>query len=262
MGAMAKLLLSPRWLAGHALVLVLVSLFVYLGLWQWERHLERRSQNALLAVQLEAAPVPLDAILAEKGREGEALRYRRVAVSGRYDAAHEVLLRSRAYEGQPGYHVLTPLVLDERGGRALLVERGWVPYELDRPPIEAAAPPGGEVQLVGMLHASQRQPEGFAARFAARDPEAGPLTAVFYVDTARLARQLPYALEPFYLTLEAQQPPQPGPLPAVPPKPVLDDGPHLGYAIQWFAFALVGLIGYPLLLRQVLREARRPPAEG
>ena len=52
-------------------------------------------------------------------------QYARVRATGRYDAAHQLLVRNRPLEGQVGYYVLTPLVTD--AGPALLVDRGWVP---------------------------------------------------------------------------------------------------------------------------------------
>jgi cytochrome oxidase assembly protein ShyY1 len=42
------------------------------------------------------------------------------------------------------------------------------------------------------------------------------------------------------------------------PTPATDDGPHLSYAVQWFLFAGVGLIGWPVLLQRTGREERRP----
>ncbi len=248
-----KVLLSPRWLAGHLLALVLAVLFINFGFWQLGRHADRQASNALLEARLAAEPLTYQARV-ESAEDDWA--YRRATVRGRYAPEHEVLLRSRARDGQPGYHVLTPLLFEE--GRALLIDRGWVPYDVGDPPVTAALPPEGEVELSGILFPRELQPEGPLASLVARDPAEGELKALFYVDTERLERQLPYALEPRYLSLEQQTPPQVGQLPLKPLPPRLDGGPHLGYAIQWFAFALIGLIGYPLLLRQVLREARKP----
>ena len=39
------------------------------------------------------------------------------------------------------------------------------------------------------------------------------------------------------------------------PPPDLDEGPHLSYAVQWFLFAAVVAVGYPLLLRRRARQA-------
>ncbi|CAN5497726.1 SURF1 family protein [soil metagenome] len=259
-----RLFLTPKWLLGHALALGLVVLFVNFGFWQLRRLDERQSYNTLLETRLTAPPEALAALLAEvapgAAREpadaANPLAYRRALAEGVYDPAREVLLRSRSYNGNPGYPVLTPLVLDS--GEALLVDRGWVPFAWDEPPVPGALTPEGRVALSGVLFPRQEQPG-----FGARDPATGELTALFWVDIERLGRQLPYPLVPMYLQLSAQAPAQPQPYPILAAPPVIDAGPHLGYALQWFSFALIGIVGYALLVRQVVQEARgkRAPAE-
>ena len=250
-------LLKPRWMAGHLFALALVVLFVSLGFWQLRRGGERERYNALLTARLEAPPSPFETLtsrysLAAPAEEGDAVAYRRVALSGRFDPEHEVLLRSRALDGQPGYHVLTPLVLE--GDRALLVDRGWVPYALNTPPVAEAAPPEGTVEVTGILFPRQIPTGGLSPR----DPAEGRLETVAWVDTERLEKQTPYTLEPLYLELTTQTPAQTGALPVPPPPPDLEPGPHLSYALQWFSFALIGVIGYASLMRQIVREAAAP----
>src|SRR5206468_2239768 len=75
------------------------------------------------------------------------------------------------------------------------------------------------------------------------------------VDIARIARQLPYPLLPVYLLLQRQSPAQTGQLPQRATLAPLSEGPHFSYMIQWFLFASIGIVGYPIVLR---RELRRP----
>ena len=246
-------LLKPRWIAGHLVALALVVLFVNLGFWQLRRGGEREQFNALLTVRLEASPAPFETLknrysLTAPAEEGDSVAYRRAALSGRFDPEHEVLLRSRALDGNPGYHVLTPLVMEE--DRALLVDRGWVPYALDKPPVAEAAPPKGTVEVTGILFPRQIPVGGLSPR----DPAEGRLETVAWVDTTRLEKQMPYTLEPLYFELTTQTPAQTGALPVPPPPPDLEPGPHLSYALQWFSFALIGVVGYVFLMRQVVRE--------
>ncbi len=53
-------------------------------------------------------------------------RFRRIAVSGRFEPSRQFLLDNRSHAGKPGYEVLTPFVLDD--GQRILVNRGWVPF--------------------------------------------------------------------------------------------------------------------------------------
>jgi surfeit locus 1 family protein len=245
------------------LALAVVVAFTNFGLWQLRRHESRAAQNLIAAERLAAPPVDLATALAAARAEPEVaglhpLSYRRVELTGTFDASVEVLRRPVARDGVPGYHVVTPLVTDR--DHAVLVERGWVPHAMDQVPVTEAAPPAGEVTIRGLTFPTQRPPTGPLAAFAPRDPPTGPLRTVAYVDDQRLAAQMPYRLEPVVVVLDA--PARGGgdatlPLPPLPP--ALDGGPHLGYAIQWFAFVLITVVGYTLLVRRVARDAQSGP---
>jgi len=86
------------------------------------------------------------------------------------------------------------------------------------------------------------------------DPSTGPVTIFARVDLGALAAQVPYALAPDYLLLGSQDPVQAG-LPRIAPLPdPADSPPHLSYAIQWFTFATIAVVGFVVLVR---REYRR-----
>lgn len=254
-GASGSPLLRPRWLVGHLLALVLIVLFLNLGAWQLGRLEARTARNELIAARTAAEPVTLAAALREFEITGEFPEYTIVRMTGTFAQAGEVLLRGRSLGGQPGFNLVTPLLLADPdaalGGAAILVERGWVPYDHDAVPVTDAAPPGGMVEVVGRMRAPTSQPGGLAPR----DPAEGALVQTYYVDTARLQQQLPYPLVPAYVTATHMEPPQAGALPRPLPAEDLSNGPHLGYAIQWFAFALVGVVGYAILLRKVSRDS-------
>ncbi len=241
-------LLSPGLLVLHVLVLGMVVVTTLLGQWQLRRLGEARDRIATQETNLAREPVTLDAIPADP----DDLEYRRIRVVGTYDPDREVLLRNRAHEGQLGWHVLTPLVLAD--GSAMLTNRGWVPFEESDPPIDAAPPPEGEVEVTGFVRATQPQP-----RFGAKDPEQGDLEQVFRVDLERLAAQFPYELQPAWLTVEASNPAGSSPLPVRAGAPELDEGPHLYYAIQWFSIGAVGVVTYVVYLRKRLREPLEVP---
>lgn len=236
---MYRFLLTPKWLLGHVIVVAVAALFVSLGLWQLERHEQRTSRNALVAERMSVPP----ADLADLAGADEGLDYRRVTLSGRYLAEEEVLLTPRAWQGRAGHHVLTPLRTDD--GHAVLVVRGWVPFELDTPPVAQAAPPEGEVRVTGLLF-----PDEPPVRFAPPIPAEGDLTSVSRVDVERLQRQVDEPLRPYYVQLQEQDPPAEGDVPLLVEPPELSAGNHFSYAVQWFLFAGVGLIGYPALVRR------------
>lgn len=252
-----RFLRRPRWLVGQALVLVVVVSFVNLGLWQLRRLQQRLERNAAIEARIEAPARPLTDVLAATRADvplasPESMDYRHVRVSGRFDPEHEVLLRSRSRDGNPGYHVLTPLLLAD--GRALLVDRGWVPFGDDTLPVADAAPPAGTVRLTGLLRAPERAPTGGLSALAPHDPPEGPLRTPFYTDPQRLQGQMPYRLVDATLDLQTQEPAPTRELPLALEPPALDNGPHLSYAIQWFSFTAIAIVGYAFLMLRMARE--------
>lgn len=254
---MYRFLRTPRWIAGHVLALTAVVVFVACGFWQLDRLAEVRTDNAVRAARLGEAPAPLDDVLAQAGGDPAALAYRRVTVTGTYDVAEEVLLSTRPYRGNPGHHLLTPLV-PAGGGPAVVVDRGWVPLDLDEPPVRQAVPaePGATVTVSGIL-----LPPEEASGFGPRTQE-GEVDYLGHVDVGRLQQQVDQPLVPAYVLAQTQDPAPPGQLPVPAELGVQDEGPHLNYAGQWFLFATVVLVGYPLLLRRTARERREAPDQG
>jgi surfeit locus 1 family protein len=227
-------LLAPRWIAGHLLVVVTVTAFVNFGFWQLRRH-DEKSRIKETAEQAAAAdPVPIGD-LDESGSD-----YRAVIARGEYDTATEVLVL-RSLDGVPGHHVLTPLRMAD--GRALLVDRGWVPLDYDEPPVAPARPLEGYLEVAGVLWPSE----------TGSIPDKLP-PVMKRIDTAVVDAFTAFPLMERYLILAGQVPPAPGDLPVIAEPPELSLGPHLGYAGQWFLFATVVVIGYPLLLRRTVRE--------
>ncbi len=246
-----RFVFTPRWIALFLVALVVALVCVRLGIWQSHRLKETRAYNAEVRAGLAAPPQPLDTVLAEAPDDPDTLAYRRVVVTGIYDPAHEVLLFGRALDGNPGHHVLTPLVYGD--GQAVLVDRGWVPFEDNTPPVADAAPPSGQVTVTGFLLPAVTDSQVVIDRDAS-----GRILTVEHDDPAAIQGELPgVALAPLPMQLQEQSPPQPGRLPARLPPPDLSEGPHLSYMVQWFIFATIAVIGYLVLVRREVRERER-----
>lgn len=238
-------------LLSHVLVLAVVVTMLSLGQWQLRRLAEVRGINQTLAARIDADPVGLDVLdglaLGDTGPIAE-LEFRRVEVTGTFRAEDEVLQRGRPRNGQPGFHVLTPL--DTPDG-TVLVRRGWVPDDLDTPDVPETAPPAGEVTISGFLERSIPQPTGPLSQ---TDPEDGRLERVFHADVSRIDEQVDGDLLPMLVHLEEQRPAQAAlPLPAE--RPGFDEGTHLSYAVQWFIFATIATVAYLAWLRRRLTRS-------
>lgn len=228
---MRSLLLRPGWILTHLVVVALAVLFVILGVWQLERHAEVAEENERILAQLQADPLPLDEALDQP--DPDLLP---VTVTGTFEAEGELQLAPRSRNDLPGFEVLTPLRLPD--GSAVIVNRGWVPLDLDPPPS-----PGGTRQLEGRIRTS-----GDSRQVLTDDD--GAVTLVSTVDTDVLARQVDGLIAERYVELVDEEAREAGAIPRPAPPVEPDAGPHLSYAAQWFAFTAIGLIGYPLLLRR------------
>ncbi len=237
----------PAWIALHVVVIAITVAFVLLGRWQLARLDERRTGNEVIAERLQAPVV-------EWNGDAQPPEYTRIRLTGEFDPEDEVFLRSQVYLGQPGFDVLTPLHV--AGGSTVLINRGWVPLEFERPPAGGAAPPAGTIVVTGLV------------RYPAAEPPGGggepPVVSGFDFDA--LDRWVDGTLERFYVALSSVEPTG-GELPVPEAEPEPSDGPHLSYALQWFAFALIAVVGYGALIRSTAlrragvrrRGAPRPP---
>lgn len=233
---MLQLLARPRWQLLAVLVVLLSVLFVLLGRWQWHRHEDRRERNAQIEAAAAARPVPLAELLTTDEAVTAVTEYRLASVSGTYAGADQLLQRNP--DGRSGFEVLTPLVT--AAGSAILVDRGWTPPSSDNPnaPVAATTPTSGQVDVVVRLRQGQ-PPDGRSA----------PSGQVYRVDPDAIGDRLSYPIYDGYGELVDQAPPPSDQL-ELPTTNSPGLGPHLFYAYQWWAFAVIAVAGYVVLLRR------------
>jgi surfeit locus 1 family protein len=118
---------------------------VGLGVWQLERLQWKLGLIGQMNRNLAATPISLDAALA---LGNDRAQYRPVAVTGRFEPAREVYVYTTGPNGAPVYHVLTPLLLG--GGRAVVIDRGYVALPLRDPASRPGSEPPGRVEIVGI----------------------------------------------------------------------------------------------------------------
>lgn len=227
----------------------LAASFVSLGFWQLRRLDERRAFNATLTVRTSLPVADITSLVPDPTDPPANAAYRRVSATGVYDPDDEVVVVGRSRNTLAGNHVVTPLLV---GGTELMVNRGWVPLEDSHPPIARAAPPAGTVTVTGVLFPTQER-----GRFGPRHAPTGSLEQLHRIDLPRLAKQVDAPLYPWYLLIESQVPPQPGEYPQSIELPKLDEGPHLSYALQWFAFALIAVATFVAYIVQGRRRGAR-----
>ncbi len=250
---------TPRWLASHLFVAVLIAAFVAAGFWQIHRLGERQDTNARVTARL-GEVWRLDDLL-EQNLPLDELEFRRVQVSGEFDLGGEILIANRSDEGEPGFWAWTGFKVTSddaltpgSGNARVIVNRGFVPRSvvlgLDgaADPATAAAD-SGPVVIEGLLRLGNLDARVSEDGSQLTRPDVGAATGELEIDSL-----LPGDL---YIALEAQEPARTQELPRPIPRPDLGEGPHRSYAFQWFTFATIGMVGYGLVLRRIAGSAQR-----
>jgi surfeit locus 1 family protein len=208
-------------------------------MWQLDRLQQRRARNALIEERRAALPISLEGLA-----DTADLEHRRAEARGVFDFERQIVITSRAVRGTPAVYVVTPLVMAD--GRAVLVERGWVP-----------SPDAMTVDLAVLGEPDSATVEGtlIAPIDAALPAENAWPLRVLGLNPGALAFRFPYPLLSVVLRRTVQPDSSLRALRAIPLTEV-SDGPHLSYALQWFAFATIAVIGSGVLFVRLARDGR------
>jgi surfeit locus 1 family protein len=207
--------------------IIIGAVCVRLGVWQLDRLAGRRAANAVALERRNLPPADVRALASDDAN-------RRAVATGRYDFGREIVLRGRARDGVPGVEVVTPLLL-AGSDTAVLILRGYVPSAdaTSYDPRIHEEPDSGTVAGIAMPVPNDSAGAAPVDRNGAETWRR--------LDLGTLRARMPYPVASLYLVADSPVTVSPAPSRAV--LPALDDGPHLNYAIQWFAFAAIAFGG-------------------
>lgn len=231
------------------IVLALIALFVRLGVWQ----LDRAEQKEQLKSAVESgASLPVLELRPDT-EFSAALRFRRILVKGHFEPDKQILLDNQTHEHRAGVHVLTPLRMWGSETR-VLIDRGWIALEPSRAHLPDAEVPRSEVAVHGVIDTPNPPP--FILGAASR---AGPAWDRLwpYIDFDYFSKYAGYPVKPY---LVRQDPTDPHGYVRMSPTVEMSSAMHIGYAIQWFGFAVVAFGVYVgmSLNRTAKRRASKP----
>ena len=238
------------WLRWALLVVFVVALgivFVNLGQWQLRRLAEREGHNAA-TIRNEQAPVkPYEQVFTRPIVDDD--QWQLVRATGTFDAAHQLVVRNRNNGDDRGVEIVTPL---KTATGTVLVSRGFVATAPGTAPLSTGpAPPAGEVSVIGHVRRSEH------GRSGAITPQDG---TVRLINSEAIQQSIGYPVADGYIGATEVTSAQTGDLVPV-EVPELSSGPHFWYAMQWFMFAGVGLLGIFVFIRSDLRDRRAAKAK-
>jgi cytochrome oxidase assembly protein ShyY1 len=242
-----RFLLSPKWIAFHLLVIVLVVVMVNLAFWQLRRLHERREFNAEVRANATQPVAPLDDLRGQIAQHSP-VEWRRVEATGTYVPGHQFLVVNRAQNNTPGKNVVDALQLED--GSFVLVNRGFVSQNDAVPAV-----PQGTVKVIGRLRESERRRTGQQS-----DIGSDVLTDIRRVDIDVLRQQFDQTVLPMYIEQLESTPADAASLQPI-VAPTLDEGPHLSYTMQWFFFSLCVVVGWVLAVRRSAASRSGKPAK-
>ena len=206
-------------------------LCLMLGSWQVKRFYFKKDLLNRYENKIHQLPRPFALLFNEKNVEFEP-----VAVRGHYITDLTVLLQNRMHNGRLGFEVLTPLKI-AGSKKLLLIDRGWVAKPPDSPfPVIHNI---SEVQnLTGYLKLNQEYQFTLGANVLS--PTQRPII-MQKIDVTEIKALTRLDFYPFIVRLDPTMPNgflREWVVSSAPPSR------HLGYAVQWFALALVIIIAY------------------
>jgi surfeit locus 1 family protein len=232
---------GTRW-GLHIATLIGLAVLISLGTWQVKRLAWKEGLIAEIETRMKSAPEPLAAIEERFKAEGD-VDYFPVSAAGTFAGGHEQYFLS-THDGQSGWNVYAPLQLAD--GRALMLNRGFVPYELRDPAKRPGSQPDGVQTITGLA----RNP--LAAKPSSITPDNDAKSNTWYWkdlnSMAANAGVAPGRLLPFFVDDWSER----SALPVTRTTIISLPNNHLQYAFTWFglAAALAGVWGVMVFRRK------------
>ena len=241
---MYKFLFSSKWLGYLLLAAIFATACVFLGRWQMDRRAETLAEIHRVTSNYSATPITFAQARGQFDELDPSREWTQVKLQGTYDVDGQRIVRNRPLNGQPGYEVVVPFNL--MSGETVVIDRGWLPIgnKTQGRPDSIPAPPSGQVTAVVRL----KHGEPTLQRGA---PE-GQLASI---DLPTYAAELGYPLLTGAYGQLASETPQVPDMPQPFPMPSVEEGTHLSYSLQWFAFGLLMFVAFGYAARQQARNA-------
>lgn len=217
-----------------------------LGSWQVKRLYWKEELIAKVQQRTSLAPMEINNFLDRQMVE-DNWPYSPITAKGTYDHSNEIYFFTTSIEGKSGWNINTPMLLEN--GKYLIVNRGFVPYDMRNPADREQGQVEGLQELTGFVRVPKKEkPNDFF-------PENIPEKREIYWRDYQLMTELMGNNEgrefvPFFV--DANDSPISGGFPKGGTTIIAFSNSHLQYAVTWYglALALLGVGGFFLYSRR------------
>ena len=241
---MADAVRRPGW-GTIAAILVALIILLSLGTWQVFRLQWKEALIAEINTRSTATPLMFADVEARE-KSGADIDYVRMTATGHFEHQHEQYFFNTD-DGEVGYNVYTPLILPD--GRALFVNRGFVPEALKDPAKRQPGQVSGEVTINGLARTKLTEKPSWVV------PDNEPYKQIYFwkdLDEMAVQAGVPSRkLVPFFLDADAA--PNPGGWPKGGVTQIDLPNNHLSYAVTWYGLAVVLVVISALAFRRKAR---------
>lgn len=220
-------------LAGTIALIICVPLFIKLGLWQYNKAMLKQEIKTSydLALHSEALNLP------EQFDDLDSWRYKKIKTQGHYETTYQILLDNQVENSTAGFHVLTPLKI-EGSKHYVLINRGWIAGGATHTDLPNISTPNSLVEITGLVWVPSTKIFSLENK-----AEKNTWNQVWqHMDMERYSKSVPIPLLPVVIKLDSAS--NAGGFIRNWPLPASQVTSNLGYAYQWFGFAIASILIY------------------
>lgn len=232
---------SPS-LIGTIVTLICIPMFIKFGLWQYHKAQQKMAIQAAynLAKTDDALKFPLN-IVNNHVLNMADWNYKKVKVTGVYEPKFQFLLDNQVEGNRVGYHVITPLKIDH-STQYVLINRGWILGKDTHTELPKVETPVGNQTVIGQIWIPGKKIFTLEAKAADTSVNQAWQPVWQNMNMNRYQHSVPFIVSD--LAIKLDQTSDAGGFVRNWEVPVERIATNIGYAYQWFGFALATLLIY------------------
>ena len=213
--------------------ILIFSILISFGTWQVKRLFWKEALIQNYITQSQSNPIT-DPVELEKSSINE---FRSIGILGRFMHSNEIYITGKTYEGNAGFHVITPFIM--QNNKIVLINRGWVSEGYKDPKKRKFRLAEGQVKLKGII----RYPQQKGYFVPENDGENGFWFTIIPNQIFKFVKiNSNFVIKDYYIDALRLEEKITLPI-GVDGKPNLRNQ-HLSYAITWYGLALSLLFVY------------------